>query len=300
MRLRKEQPATFQEQTVPTGARLVGVAALAHELDVAAPVRRPNFVAEQHVRGSRRAEGAWTVFDKRYWPGETVGDHLEFLLRHEDIDLLFLKRLFVALPPAVLEEMVLGDPDRVDPEPLGLLAQPVVLAASGGDGLAVDTRGNLYLTRPVLKTIFVVDPAVSKARLPSLLLQPLVENAIKYAVSQQESGAEITIAATLVGPNLRISVSDTGPGLPPHIGRHAFERAAVVFQRHLGDEARAGLAGRLGEGVGRAVRGYGAWILVPGETANMSVHHHVDDDDVCPVPGGRRFEQVHHRWTWIR
>ncbi|MFM8270798.1 MAG: SMP-30/gluconolactonase/LRE family protein [Gemmata sp.] len=29
----------------------------------------------------------------------------------------------------------------------------------GGDGLAVDTRGNLYLTRPVLKTIFVVDPA---------------------------------------------------------------------------------------------------------------------------------------------
>ena len=49
--------------------------------------------------------------------------------------------------------------------------------------------------------------------LPSLLLQPLVENAIKYAVSPQEAGAEITIAVQLVGQNLRITVSDTGPGL---------------------------------------------------------------------------------------
>ena len=110
MRLRKGQPATFQEQTVPRGARLVGVAALAHEFDVAAPVRRPACVAEQHVRGSRRVDGGWSVFDKRYWPGEAVGEHLEFLLRHEDIDLLFLKRLFVALPPAVLEEMVRAAP----------------------------------------------------------------------------------------------------------------------------------------------------------------------------------------------
>ena len=65
-----------------------------------------------------------------------------------------------------------------------------------------------------LRTTFRIDPAASPGLLPSLLLQPLVENAIKYAVSQQESGAEITIAAALVGPNLRITVSDTGPGLP--------------------------------------------------------------------------------------
>ena len=65
-----------------------------------------------------------------------------------------------------------------------------------------------------LRTTFRIDPAASPGLLPSLLLQPLVENAIKYAVSQQESGAEITIAAALVGPNLRITVSDTGPGMP--------------------------------------------------------------------------------------
>ncbi len=64
-----------------------------------------------------------------------------------------------------------------------------------------------------LRTTFTIDPATETCLLPSLLLQPLVENAIKYAVSQQESGAEITIVTQLIGPMLRITVSDTGPGL---------------------------------------------------------------------------------------
>jgi two-component system LytT family sensor kinase len=64
-----------------------------------------------------------------------------------------------------------------------------------------------------LRTRFSVDPASEPGLLPSLLLQPLVENAIKYAVTPQESGAEITISTQLVGPNLRITVSDTGSGL---------------------------------------------------------------------------------------
>jgi two-component system LytT family sensor kinase len=64
-----------------------------------------------------------------------------------------------------------------------------------------------------LRTTFRIDEACKDGLMPSLLLQPLVENAIKYAVSPQESGAEITIAAGLLGQNLRITVSDTGPGM---------------------------------------------------------------------------------------
>lgn len=64
-----------------------------------------------------------------------------------------------------------------------------------------------------LRTRFRIDEPAKNALIPSLLLQPLVENAIKYAVSPLEEGAEITVAAQLVGPNLRITVSDTGPGL---------------------------------------------------------------------------------------
>ncbi|MGJ3647535.1 sensor histidine kinase [Sphingomonas sp. GlSt437] len=64
-----------------------------------------------------------------------------------------------------------------------------------------------------LRPIFDIDPRVAKARLPSLLLQPLVENAIKYAVTPREDGAEITVAARLNGDKVQIDVSDTGPGL---------------------------------------------------------------------------------------
>jgi signal transduction histidine kinase len=64
-----------------------------------------------------------------------------------------------------------------------------------------------------LRTTFNIDPETETCLLPSLLLQPLVENSINYAVTPQESGAEITIVTQLVGPMLRITVSDTGPGL---------------------------------------------------------------------------------------
>jgi two-component system, LytTR family, sensor kinase len=66
-----------------------------------------------------------------------------------------------------------------------------------------------------LRAKFDIDPAVSNALVPSLLLQPLVENAIKYAVTPKEEGADISISAQLVGQKLRIVVSDTGPGLQP-------------------------------------------------------------------------------------
>ena len=66
-----------------------------------------------------------------------------------------------------------------------------------------------------LRVRFDVDPRVAEARLPSLLLQPIIENAIKYAVTPSEEGADIVLTAHLVGQNVRIVVSDSGGGLNP-------------------------------------------------------------------------------------
>jgi two-component system LytT family sensor kinase len=66
-----------------------------------------------------------------------------------------------------------------------------------------------------LRPYFTIEPAVEDALVPSLLLQPLVENAIKYAVTPKEEGADISVTAQLVGQRVRITVSDTGPGLQP-------------------------------------------------------------------------------------
>lgn len=64
-----------------------------------------------------------------------------------------------------------------------------------------------------LRPHFDIDPSVTEARVPSLILQPLVENAIKYAVTPKEDGADILVAAQRRDDTLWIEVTDSGPGL---------------------------------------------------------------------------------------
>jgi|TARA_B110000259_G_scaffold25972_1_gene26790 two-component system LytT family sensor kinase len=64
-----------------------------------------------------------------------------------------------------------------------------------------------------LEVEFDVDAAAHDVKIPSLLLQPLVENAIKYAIAPAEKGGKISIFAKLDGDHLIIEVADTGPGI---------------------------------------------------------------------------------------
>jgi signal transduction histidine kinase len=65
-----------------------------------------------------------------------------------------------------------------------------------------------------LRVRISVDPDALDCKVPNLILQPLVENAVRYAVATQSSGASVEIAAHLVDGKLRMSVADDGPGLP--------------------------------------------------------------------------------------
>jgi hypothetical protein len=103
----------FHERIIPVDARLAGWSALVQSLSLRVPVPRPSCVSEQHISGSRRNEGVWTVFDKRYWSGDTFADHLSFALRHEDIDLLILKRVFETVTPAEVEAFVRAAPTGI-------------------------------------------------------------------------------------------------------------------------------------------------------------------------------------------
>jgi two-component system, LytTR family, sensor kinase len=63
-----------------------------------------------------------------------------------------------------------------------------------------------------LRPHFKIESETIGARLPSLLLQPLIENAIKYAVTPSETGADIWITARQEGKAVRIEVADSGGG----------------------------------------------------------------------------------------
>lgn len=58
-----------------------------------------------------------------------------------------------------------------------------------------------------------INPEVLDALVPSLILQPLVENAIKHGVSRIEEAGRIEIKAWREGESLCLSVCDNGPGL---------------------------------------------------------------------------------------
>lgn len=105
-----DRVGTFQEKTVPAEARLVGWARLVQSFGVRAPVRRPSVVSDQHVKASSRKVGDWTIYDKRYWPGEGFGDHLGFALRNESLDLLVLKRIFDVVPQDTVAAFVRSAP----------------------------------------------------------------------------------------------------------------------------------------------------------------------------------------------
>jgi sensor histidine kinase YesM len=79
---------------------------------------------------------------------------------------------------------------------------------------------NLYLTiekirfEDRLRIELDIQPEAYRALVPSMILQPLIENAIKYAIHISEDGGLIVITARLRNDMLYLSVADNGPGIP--------------------------------------------------------------------------------------
>jgi LytS/YehU family sensor histidine kinase len=72
---------------------------------------------------------------------------------------------------------------------------------------------------PRLQTQLELPPALAEAPVPTMLLQPLVENAVKHGLEPQVAGGRIVVSAALEGGSLRLTVRDDGAGLPPAAGR---------------------------------------------------------------------------------
>lgn len=88
-----------------------------------------------------------------------------------------------------------------------------------------------------LRTVFDVDEAARDVIIPSLLLQPLFENAIKFAVTQRLTPTTIAFSAKLMGQRLELRIADDGPGM-----------AITPYSR--GDGPKCEVRGRHGNGHG--------------------------------------------------
>ena len=78
--------------------------------------------------------------------------------------------------------------------------------------LYLDIEAVRFPTR--LVSVFDCPADLEEARVPGMILQPLVENSVKYAISAVARPVTITLAAREDFDRLVITVSDDGPGVP--------------------------------------------------------------------------------------
>ncbi len=114
-----------------------------------------------------------------------------------------------------------------------------------------------------LRFSFEVPDALSQVLVPHLILQPLVENAVRHAIAPFNTGGSILVRASRRGEQLALEVQDSGPGI-----------ANVLLQREgVGlRNTRARLAQLYGtahsfELTSGASSGLKAELLLPYETA---------------------------------
>ena len=101
-----------------------------------------------------------------------------------------------------------------------------------------------------LKMDFEVEPAVMQARVPALILQPLVENAVKHGVLSQERPGRVSVSIRADAGRLAICVQDDGPGFGGAPVRHGVGLAntAARLDALYGGDARLSLGAAAGRG----------------------------------------------------
>jgi two-component system, LytTR family, sensor kinase len=85
-----------------------------------------------------------------------------------------------------------------------------------------------------------IDPGARAALVPRLILQPLVENAIKHGIASRPEGGLVEVAARVESGGLHLDVRDDGPGVVPgSTGRGiGLPNTAERLRRLYGDAAR--------------------------------------------------------------
>lgn len=121
-----------------------------------------------------------------------------------------------------------------------------------------------------LRVSYNVEPEARKVKVPSLILQPIVENTVKHAMNANEDGCEIGVMAYVTGDKLIIELSDNGPGIASKsagkLGRDDFRSDGVgiknIFDRLdnlFGDDASVTLFNRPGKGLKTTISISGAF-----------------------------------------
>lgn len=104
-----------------------------------------------------------------------------------------------------------------------------------------------------LRIAISADPQSQEAPVPQLILQPIVENAIRHGIGRSSAAGHIQISASKAGGAIQLRVQDDGPGLVtgessqgPGIG---LANTRARLRQHYGEDAKLQIENRDGGGV---------------------------------------------------
>jgi sensor histidine kinase YesM len=129
-----------------------------------------------------------------------------------------------------------------------------------------------------LRVEISADPAILDAALPQMVLQPVVENAIRHGVGRSAAAGRIKISAVRSNDTLELRVQDDGPGFSSEdpVGKHStgigLTNTKARLKQLYGEEAR--LTSGNGKPRGAVVTITVPYHAVPGtfETEVMELH----------------------------
>lgn len=121
-----------------------------------------------------------------------------------------------------------------------------------------------------LRCVFDLPEDLEEARVPGMILQPLVENSVKYAISTVARPVTITLAAREEFDRLVITVSDDGPGVP-----QGESHGYGIGLANVRDRLEARFGPDIGFTSAPIPGGYRSEIRIPlSKPANRPVDHH--------------------------
>jgi LytS/YehU family sensor histidine kinase len=164
------------------------------------------------------------VYQRMYREQRINAAQLEARLTEARLDALRLQLhphfLFNTLN--ALSAYVIGEPERAQ-RMIARLGELLRRTLNGGNVAELTLAQEMELLSPYLEiqrirfgerlTIDVdILDAAARGLIPTLLLQPLVENAVEHGVKRTADAARVRLRATRAGDRLRIEISDNGPG----------------------------------------------------------------------------------------
>jgi two-component system, LytTR family, sensor kinase len=131
-----------------------------------------------------------------------------------------------------------------------------------------------------LRIEFTLDPEVLDAAVPHMVLQPIVENAIRHGIGRSASAGRIRISACRVNGALEMRVLDDGPGLASELPDQArgigLANTRARLSQLYGDAASLSVANEMGGGVVATII-LPCHILAPEQQEHLMETHAVHD-----------------------